>query len=313
MRILGTGLGPELITLCDEGLQYRRLLAREFVRMWRTHPDVWQMHILNRQFTHHDGVNAWPATLHCVAQALRGEVLASLLGLENSLQYLLVKAILLTDSYKAEERRYMKRVGPSWDSYAEAQRRAHESWVASEMFAPIVLTIASSVAHESLLAMEVLCAKRAKELPPFAVAQLAAHYVDDISRNHDWVEPAAEDGTNMIQRRMRQNASNPVYAQLNEEGRVRLRAEAEEAGLPYFTAGETTYEAQARVGTLVEECLARTIMQYRGIVFRPIDLPVIIDNTIRPLQHATCPIMLCQPRMQPGYHNGLRAGHLLAI
>jgi len=277
-------LGSRLIPLPFEDTpDYRRMIANIYASMWGSHPTVWEMHVINRQFVEFEGVSAIPATKHCVAQALRADVLADMLGLRPALTHELVAGVLLTDSYKAEKRRYMNRVSPSWDSYAEAQRLAKASWVDSGMFSPNVITIASSVAHETLLDMEQICDGKFDHLcqDPFTIARLVAHYVDDISRNHDWVEEAGEHG-NMLDLRMQHNARNPAYAQLNEEGRLCLRQEAVDAGLPrYFTGYETTYEAQARVGHRVERVLARLIGRRFDLYVEPIDLPVIVDNSIR--------------------------------
>src|SRR6185503_9221169 len=122
MPILRVELGSELVALPMENTpSYRRLLAGVYARMWRAHPLAWEMHVLNEQFETIDGVNGIPATKHCVAQALRAEVLAWLLGLRRPLTWETIEGVLVADAFKAGERRHMNSVTPSWDSYAEAQ------------------------------------------------------------------------------------------------------------------------------------------------------------------------------------------------
>ena len=286
MRFPTIELGSELIPLDvdPDHPVYMQILARWYATMWRAHPTVWEMHIRNGQFDTVNGRNGIPATKHCAAQALRAEVLAKVLGLNRALTYELVAGVLLTDSFKFREWQYMQRVGPSWDSYAEAQRQAKRSWQATQMFSDRVIRLASSVAHETLLSMEIFCDRfeLGEQLTPFEIAQLIAHYADDISQDHRWVTEKRE-GRNVLEERILvRNASNPTYKRLNEEGRVRLHEEAVAAGYPqYFANHETTYEAQARVGRRVQMVLATLLGHALKQRLDPLDLPVIIDNAIR--------------------------------
>ena len=213
----------------------------------------------------------------------RPRLLASLLGLSFPLIHELVAGVLLTDSYKFAEWQLMQEEGPNWDSYAKAQALAKLLWVENEMFSPRVIELASSVAHESLVEMEVLCDlfDDGLGLLDFDVARLIAHYVDDISIDHNWVIERSGSSNVLTYRTLERNAGNPTYTRLNEEGRVRLRETAAAAGYPnMFTRGETTYEAQNRVGRRVESVLAILLRRRHGW-FESLDLPVIIDNQLR--------------------------------
>jgi hypothetical protein len=311
MRLKAVELGGKLISLVvpEDSLPYRRITTKWYAETWHAHPTVWEMHMRNGQFVDttanvrhpETGVittqtrNALPATKHCVAQAKRAEVLARLLGLPRWLIYELVAGVLLTDSYKLNEWLLMQRKGACWDTYAEAQALAHASWVTSEMFSPNVLTIASSVAHESLLQMLLLCDKydEGTDLTPLEVAQLIAHFADDISQDHAWVTER-EGNTNVLtQRILVRNASNPTYMTLNQEGRTRLWEEANAAGYPeYFTSNQTTYEAQAEVGLRVQALLSTLLSEkLGGVRFNPLDLPVIIDNVLRRRFNRQVPVL----------------------
>lgn len=113
------------------------------------------------------------------------------------------------------------------------------------------------------------------------LALLAMHYLDDITVNDQWAVPAAADGRNVIDTRTAANAANPDYQAINEAGRTELHRQARAIGRYYFIEGRTTYEVQRKVGHEVEYLLSMLIWQRRGVKFRPIDLPVIIDNVIR--------------------------------
>jgi hypothetical protein len=97
------------------------------------------------------------------------------------------------------------------------------------------------------------------------------HYVDDYTINDRWVVPAEEGShglVNDLDRRVDKNEANPRYQKLNEEGRMVFR-------------GETAYQAQRRVGHLVEQRLASLVKEKSGNDIRPERLPEMIDQMIR--------------------------------
>lgn len=262
---------------------YRRLLAEEYARIWRMHPDVLEMHKRNRQFVRTaDGIAGFEAARHTVAQALRGEALAVLLGLPLYQEYLLIKGILLTDAFKAEERRYMLAHGLTLQSYIDAQLLAHESWEQSGMFGSLVMRIGSSVAHESLVMMETIYAKPFYAQTWQEILFLAAHYLDDISLGSEWCRPALC-GRNMIDFRTEANAANPAYQAINEAGAMWLRQQAVETWGPdtsYFGDGKTMYEYQAETGKRVERLLVALIEGATGNVVNPLRLPEALDTMV---------------------------------
>jgi hypothetical protein len=275
-----------LIPLDETSGQYKGVRKQYFVAIMRRHPDVWHVHKQNRQFQLIHGVIARRAVQHCAVQAARGRVFGRLLRLSLRMREVLEKAAFLHDSYKAEEIRYLRAHGKSWDAYDQVQQRgARESWEITGLFSQAVMDVAGSVAHESLAAMCLICEQAQNHgldsLSELQIAMLAMHYLDDIAVNDDWAQPAA-DGRNVIDIRTANNAANPDYRILNEEGRTRLREQAAALGLTHlFTEGRTTYEQQCIVGHDVEALLARIIMDRRDVIFEPYDLPVILDNVIR--------------------------------
>lgn len=280
-------LDGELLDLGPDTSEQRHARRCALIAVMREHPDVWEMHKRNEQFTEIDGVTGRPAVLHCAVQALRARVLAWLLKLDPATAHLLEKAAFLHDSYKANERRYMLKHGCDWDSYDRAQVLARRSWEESGMFGSLVMDIAGAVGHESLAIMESRVRAGADNpgayLTPRELAMLAMHYLDDISIGSDWVTPVV-DGRNALDFRMERNESSPVYATLNEEGRTRLSEQARQAGLTSddFLGGKTTYEAQRLTGHRVEQVLATVVAERQNVPQFPVlHLPVIIDNVLR--------------------------------
>lgn len=155
-----------LIPLDETSQEYRAARRRYFVALARQHPDVLRMHRLNQQFVMVDGVIAVKAVHHCMVELARARVLGSLLGLPLWVRAALEKAAFLHDSYKAEEIRFLRRHGRTYQAYDAAQRHARQSWEETHMFAPLVLDIAGAVAHESLAKMQYLCGSHAGQ--PFA-------------------------------------------------------------------------------------------------------------------------------------------------
>lgn len=271
-----------LVPLDEEPREYRDARRRYFVALMRQHPDVWRMHKANRQFVRIEGVIARKAVQHCAVQLARARVLGRLLGLDLVYQGVLQKAAFLHDSYKGHETRHLNRSGRTWKAYDWAQLQARVSWDDTGIFSQVVMRVASAVAHESLVEMlAILDGAAAEGVSQEELAMLAMHFLDDAAIEDEWAVPVTAAGVDVIAARMARNAANERYWLINEAGCTELRKMAAAHGYDYFQDGETTYEAQLRVGHLVEDELARIIMHKQGVTFNPRDLPVIIDNVIR--------------------------------
>lgn len=141
-------------------------------------------------------------------------------------------------------------------------------------FSENVIRLANSVGHESLEETQKILAKQ--ELDTYDKAYLLLHYVDDITRGSEWIEPAETliDGArrNELDRRIDKNEANAQpgkpYEGLNAEGR-------------HYFVGETTFEAQRRIGMLVEARIAEMIYENTNQMIYPKDLPEFIDAGVR--------------------------------
>lgn len=269
------------IAIDEQAPGYRHARMAHFVGVALRHRDAWQQHKDNGQFdvlpayvpgeAEPRPIRALPAVQHCLVEGARAGVLGNMLGLPEDATSDLEKAAVLHDSYKAKEVVAMLEQKPSWDSYAAAQEAAHDSWMAVPgRFTESVLQAASSVAHESIPQMEEILAKPTEELTIQDKLDLAMHYLDDYTVEFDFAKPAEKDG-NDLDRRMVKNENNERYKGLNETGREHFN-------------GETAYQAQRRVGKLVEARLADLVREAQGLsadTFKAEDLPVIIDNNIK--------------------------------
>lgn len=263
---------------------YRHARMAYFVGAALRHPEVWQTHHDNGQFGEipvegmPNPVTARPSVQHCMVEAARARVLGDMLGLNEASVHDLEKAALLHDSYKGQEVRIMRENGPSWESYDFAQAMARLSWEVHGRYSKEVMDIAGSVAHESLQQMEELLAIPAAELTDTQKMMLAMHYLDDYTVEFDWATPAGEDG-NDLDRRMAKNENNERYRSLNETGLQYFGYEQDGVYVP-----ETAYQAQRRIGHLVENRLAELVSEANNLPegsFSPLDMPIIIDNQIK--------------------------------
>jgi len=133
-----------------------------------------------------------------------------------------------------------------------------------------VIRLAGSVGTNSLKETEEILKK--EFLSQDDIAFLILHYVDDYTINSDWVKQSelSSDNTliNDLDRRMYKNEVNQRYIKLNEEGREHFN-------------GETSFEAQRRIGHLVEERLASLINKNSNQSINSKDLPQFIDTEIK--------------------------------
>jgi hypothetical protein len=217
-----------------------------------------------------EGTRDWGnVTEHCLVEAARVGVMADQLGLQPETKRDLQLAAGLHDFYKKGEVQLMKARGLSWESYDEAGQKSTEIILAAG-FSERVAYLASSVGHSTLNTTEALVTK--PDLTEDDKAYLAMHYCDDYTVDAQWALPAEADGfgnrINDLDRRMDKNNANKRYEVINEAGREHFN-------------GERSYDAQRRVGHLVEDRLAGLMGEQMGIAFDPIDLPVVIDNQIR--------------------------------
>lgn len=205
---------------------------------------------------------------HCLVEIARVSVLSEMIGLPGPVKKDLEVAAGLHDVHKKQQKAIVTKHGLSYESFDLAAEMSQEELIKAG-FNISVVDIAGAVGSESLHEVEILLEK--SELTDLEKAQLIMHYVDDYTINADWATPTETSGgrkINALDKRMDANEANERYKLLNEEGRTHFN-------------GETTYEAQRRVGHIVENRLAQFIQKSSGRTVDPLDLPTLVDADIK--------------------------------
>lgn len=210
---------------------------------------------------------------HCLVEVARSKIFADWLGFSEGTEKNLMVAAALHDFNKRQEIQQVKKAiaeGKSnWDAFEESGEESKRK-MEEAGFSETVIWLASSVGHTSFVETESILKK--PELSEDELAYLVLHYTDEYTRGSEWAIPAEtdEEGSkvNELDRRVDKNEANPNYDQLNEEGKAHF-------------GGETTFQAQRRIGHEVENRLAAIINQKREELINPKDLPELIDQDIR--------------------------------
>ncbi len=205
---------------------------------------------------------------HCIVEATRAEVFAEKLGLSEDVKKDLITAAALHDFYKKHEIEKAAEEGLTFEDMINAAKEA-DKILKKNKFSDRVVRLAGSMAVVSLHETKKILEK--DSLSEEDIAFLILHYIDDYTKGSDWVIPAEETENqgkiNDLDRRIGVIASNPNYRLINEQGRQHF-------------GGEGSYEAQLRIGHLVEEKLAILMSQTGNLSIEPKDLPFFIDQEI---------------------------------
>lgn len=206
---------------------------------------------------------------HCLVEVARADVLADELNLPEDIKEDLKTAAALHDFFKKGEKEIVIAGGLDWNSFEKASYEStHQMQEAG--FSERIIHLANSIGHGSLLETESILKK--ENLSSEDVAYLVLHYIDDYTIGSDWVKPAGKSLSgkyeNDLERRMNNNENNSRYSLLNEEGKIQL-------------GGEKTFEAQRRIGHLVEQKLFSFLTQIGAKITDAKDLPQYIDQKIR--------------------------------
>lgn len=205
---------------------------------------------------------------HCLVEVARVGIIADLIGLSPAGKKDLQVAAGLHDLYKKQQKEIVTQRGLSFESFEFAAQESNRGLI-NAGFSEEIVGISGAVGHESLDDITTILEK--DDLTETDKAKLAMHYVDDYTINANWVQNSEiKDGTkyNDLDRRMDANEGNERYKVLNEEGRKHFN-------------GETAYQAQRRVGHLVEQRLASLIQEATGTEVDPPDLPMLVDEEIK--------------------------------
>jgi len=206
---------------------------------------------------------------HCLVEVARVDVLADKLNLPEDIRKDLKFAASLHDFFKKGEKEIVTTEGLTWDSFEKASQESTRQ-MQEAGFNERIVRLANSIGHGSIIETEKILSN--KSLSPEDIAYLILHYVDDYTIGNDWAKPTEilsdNRRVNDLDRRVDKNEANQRYFQLNEEGKIRFQ-------------GETTFEAQRRIGHLVEARLASILVEQSGEIMDARDLPQYVDQKIQ--------------------------------
>jgi hypothetical protein len=246
-----------------QGPEFERLQRSYFTRLGVRHQEAFKLH---RDYgiwdKNPEGIKDWRnVSSHTLAEAARAETLAAMFGLSADLINDLGDAAIATDFYKRKEREHAEAGGFTWEAFGVAATESEN--ITRGRFGHRIAWLAGSVGHTSLgETQQMLDAHITTEED---LAYLILHYVDDYTFGSDW---AADHPGSALDARVDKNESNERYKVLDEDGREHLN-------------GETTFQAQRRIGHDVEQLLVRILQSRTGISTTPDQLPYLIDNRIK--------------------------------
>src|SRR5574341_90381 len=243
---------------------------RYFVRLGLAVREALRLHKRADLWERREGRREWRnVSEHCLVEQARAAVLAEWLRLPADTKRRLALAAAAHDFFKRREQETVS--GRTWADLQGAIDAAAR-WMRDAGFEEKTIRLVNSVGHSSLAATEARL--RQPRLSDEDVASLILHYVDDYTIDSAWAAPAEARGgggrANDLDRRVERNEANPRYAALDAEGRIHFE-------------GETTFEAQRRIGHAVEERLAALLVKAGRSPFDPVDLPMLVDDEIRAL------------------------------
>jgi nuclear transport factor 2 (NTF2) superfamily protein len=217
-----------------------------------------------------DGERDWGnVSEHCLVEAARVEVLADKFGLPEDVKRDLILAAAAHDFFKKGEKEIVSADELSWNSFEKASEESSRK-LREAGFNERIVRLVNSVGHASLPETASILEKAT--LSEDDLAYLVQHYVDDYTVNSEWSKPvestAGGESINDLDRRVDKNEANERYARMNEEGKTRF-------------SGETSFQAQRRIGHLVEEKLASLLEEKTGQKVDAKELPEVVDMEIR--------------------------------
>ncbi len=250
--------------------QFNNKKRRYFIRLGLSVREALKLHKKVGLWERKDSKRDWGnVSEHCLAEAARVDVLADKLGLSDEIKRDLVVAAAVHDFFKKGEKEIVSTEGLTWDSFEKATEESTRQ-MREAGFSERIVRLANAVGHDSLKETETIL--KEEQLTQENTAYLVLHYVDDYAIGSDWADPAEMSSDcnkiNSFDKRIDSNEANPRYARLNEGGRE------------YFN-GETTFEAQRRIGHLVEEKLTTLLSEKTGQIIDPKELPQLIDAEIK--------------------------------
>lgn len=228
-----------------------------------------ELHKMEGLWEQKNGKRDWGnVSEHCLVEVARAEIFAEKLNLSQEIKKKLILAAAMHDFFKKSEVEAFDKYGATRETIKRLNDEKKEK-TKNLGIDETIKSISESVADDSLKEMERILQK--KEPSEKETASLVMHYIDDYTINADWVNKSEKNEgfiKNDLDRRIDKNESNPRYRQINEDGKL-------------FFNGETAYQAQRRIGHMVEKRIAKLIELKSGEKIDPLKLPEIIDMEIK--------------------------------
>jgi hypothetical protein len=182
---------------------------------------------------------------HCTTEAVAGETLGKLLGLNDRETNLITMAPFYHDFYKRESIELIK-ANPENATAADDQANAKAKKILLEkgVDGQIVSIIDKSLGYDSI---------ERKNVEQMSLLEKIMHYLDDITSGEELVA---------LKERIDTLKQNPRYANINQEGIAKY--------------GKPTYDQQFEVGSEIEADLAKIL----GLE-KPEELPNFLKEKIR--------------------------------
>lgn len=222
-----------------------------------------------------DGKRDWGnVTEHCLVEVARVEVLSDMLGISDVAKQELMIGAALHDVNKKNEKTKMVNAANSgesvWDAYHQAAIESNALLQAAS-FNEREIKYAGSPGPESLKDIQDILEK--ENLEETDIAFLVIHYVDDITKDSDWIEPVNPDENGQLRTTLdvrldESKIASNHYAKFNQEGRAHFK-------------NRTVWQEELRVGHLVENRLAQEISNRSNSSIVPHNIPQLIDGKIK--------------------------------
>ena len=236
------------------------LRARENLKMHKE-AGLWQRN---------EGKRDWGnVSEHCLVEAARAEIFAEKLGLSQSKKRDLVSGAILHDFDKRRQIELFNEEGITWSNYQKSEEDA-QKLLERAGFNKQIIRLVGSIGLISLEDIEKVLSK--EKLSQEDITVLVLHYIDDYTSGSDWAKPSEinQEGKKINDVNKRMGKVGERYKELGKEG------------VKFFGFKDNSiFDAEIRIGHVIEKRLAEMINQKNNSNIEPEDLPEFIDNEIR--------------------------------
>ena len=214
--------------------------------------------------------------VHCMMEAARGFFFSDILGFDPGLKKDLVMGLVLHDGFKRREITAIQDElahGGTGLSASIAVTRDYISRLRACGVPERSLLFINSIGGKPdvLVGIKKILDKASLTDDDWAV--LVAHYIDDYTRDGNWVEPAS-DGMNDVDRRILKNRNNQNYTRMNQESAQQFEQ------YPIFS-GKDACSVMALLDRIIEKDLTALIAKRSQKTIAPLELPEVIDAELK--------------------------------